>query len=217
MGTNLFKPEYTKCLLDVVTGITSNKDLQTVFMYCWGDYGCPPSKSNFTMQALLNRHFMRGGAHYPVGGASEIAYNIIPVIEKAGGKVLVRVNVTNIIAKNGKACGVKVTKGSETHEIFAPLIISSAGLYNTFERLLPKEISSKSYYSQICKDLKPGIGAMNVFLGLNASAEELGVKRQNIWAFNDSNIDYEGQKYFDMNVEEAMDAEVPLLFISFPC
>merc|ERR1712123_326331 len=58
--TNLFKPEYTKCLLDVVTGITSNKDLQTVFMYCWGDYGCPPSKSNFTMQALLNRHFMRG-------------------------------------------------------------------------------------------------------------------------------------------------------------
>eukprot|EP00091_Calanus_sinicus_P023473 TRINITY_DN7945_c0_g1_i2.p1 TRINITY_DN7945_c0_g1~~TRINITY_DN7945_c0_g1_i2.p1 ORF type:complete len:294 (-),score=98.38 TRINITY_DN7945_c0_g1_i2:67-948(-) len=98
----------------------------------------------------------------------------------------------------------------------SPMIISSAGLYNTFERLLPREIASKSYYSQICKDLKPGIGAMNVFLGLNASAEELGLKRQNTWAFNDSNIDYEGQKYFDMDVEEAMDAEVPLLFISFP-
>jgi len=214
--TNLFKPEYTKCLLDVVTGITSNKDLQTVFMYCWGDYGCPPSKSNFTMQALLNRHFMRAGAHYPVGGASEIAYNIIPVIERAGGRVLVRVNVTNIITKNGKACGVRVTKGSETQEIFAPMIISSAGLYNTFERLLPKEVASKSYYSQICADLKPGIGAMNVFLGLNASAEELGLKRQNIWAFNNNNIDYEGQKYFDLEVEDAMDAEVPLLFISFP-
>jgi len=214
--TNIFKPEYTKSLLDVVTGITSNKDLQTVFMYCWGDYGCTPSKTTFVMQALLNRHFMKAGAHYPIGGASEIAYNIIPVIERTGGKVLVRVNVTNIIAKKGKVCGVKVSKGTETHEIFAPMVISSAGLYNTFETLLPKEIASKSYYTQICKDLKPGVGAMNVFLGLNCSPEELGVKRQNIWAFNDSNIDFEGQKYFDMNVDEAMDAEIPLLFISFP-
>ncbi len=35
-----------------------------------------------------------------MGGASEIAYNIIPVIEAAGGKVLVRANVTGIIASH---------------------------------------------------------------------------------------------------------------------
>ncbi|MPC57831.1 putative all-trans-retinol 13,14-reductase [Portunus trituberculatus] len=33
------------------------------------------------------------GAAYPVGGASEIAFHIIPVIEEAGGKVLVRAEV----------------------------------------------------------------------------------------------------------------------------
>ena len=85
--TNLFEPAYTRPLLDVVTELTDNKDLQTIFMYCWGDYGCPPSKTTFIMQALLNRHFMRGGAHYPVGGSSEIAYNIIPVIERGGGRL----------------------------------------------------------------------------------------------------------------------------------
>ena len=52
MFTNLFKPEYTKSLLEVVTGITKNKDLQTMFMYCWGDYGCPPSKTTFIMQVV---------------------------------------------------------------------------------------------------------------------------------------------------------------------
>ena len=78
-------------------------------------------------QATLNRHFMRGGAHYPVGGSSEIAYNIIPVIESTGGKVLVRANVTKILEKNGKVCGVNVSKGTENHDIFAPLVISSAG------------------------------------------------------------------------------------------
>lgn len=43
------------------------------------------------MHASLINHFLYGGA-YPVGGASEIALNIIPVIERAGGKVLVRAN-----------------------------------------------------------------------------------------------------------------------------
>ena len=51
--TNLFQPEYTRPLLEVVTKLTSNKDLQTIFMYCWGDYGCPPSKTTFVMQVII--------------------------------------------------------------------------------------------------------------------------------------------------------------------
>ena len=43
---------------------------------------------------MLNRHFSECGASYPIGGASEIAYSIIPVIESTGGRVLVRANVT---------------------------------------------------------------------------------------------------------------------------
>ena len=38
-----------------------------------------------------------------------------------------RANVTKILEKNGKVCGVNVSKGTENHDIFAPLIISSAG------------------------------------------------------------------------------------------
>ena len=87
------------------------------------------SKSSFELkcQATLNRHFMRGGSHYPVGGASEIAYNIIPLIEAGGGRVLVRANVTDILERQGRVCGVRVSKGTENHEIYAPLVISSAG------------------------------------------------------------------------------------------
>jgi all-trans-retinol 13,14-reductase len=47
----------------------------------------------------LNSHFYDGG-FYPVGGASEIALNIIPVIERSGGKVLVRANVKEILVRN---------------------------------------------------------------------------------------------------------------------
>ena len=215
--TNLHRPEYTQTALGLVEGLTRNKDLQTVMMYSWGDYGTQPSKTNFLMQSVLNRHFTKFGAHYPVGGASEIAYNIIPVIERAGGRVLVRANVQQILVKGGRAVGVKVGReGKEGVQIRAPLVISNAGLYNTFQKLLPPEIASRSYYHGICSQLKPGNAGMNVFLGLNKSAEELGLRRQSTWAFTSNKVHREVDAYFGKTVTEVMDGEVPLLFISFP-
>ena len=48
------------------------------------------------MHALLTNHFLYG-CSYPRGGASEIALNIIPSIERSGGKVLVRASVSKIL------------------------------------------------------------------------------------------------------------------------
>ena len=48
----------------------------------------------------------REGACYPTGGAAEIARRIIPTIEAAGGKVLVRAEVASILVEEGRACGV---------------------------------------------------------------------------------------------------------------
>ena len=59
--------------------ITADKDLQTIFAYSWGDYGSPPHTTHFGMQAMMIYHFTDCGGFYPIGGASEIALNIIPV------------------------------------------------------------------------------------------------------------------------------------------
>ena len=68
--------------------------------------GTLPSDTSFAMDAMLISHFQRGGS-YPVGGASEIAFHMIPIIERAGGKVLVRAPVTKILTDNqGRACGI---------------------------------------------------------------------------------------------------------------
>lgn len=48
------------------------------------------------MHSLLVCHYLNG-AWYPKGGASEIAYHMIPIIEKAGGAVLVRAPVNRIL------------------------------------------------------------------------------------------------------------------------
>jgi all-trans-retinol 13,14-reductase len=107
--------------------------------------------------SVLRQAYSNLGAHYPVGGASEFAFNIIPVVERAGGTVLCRANIEKILHNGKKVTGVRVRKGTTdlTYDIKAPIIISSAGLHNTFKRLLPQEVANKSYFSKLVSDLKP--------------------------------------------------------------
>jgi all-trans-retinol 13,14-reductase len=55
---------------------------------------------------FLHATFALPGGYYPVGGSSELAFNIIPVIEESGGKVMTRAIVKEIlIDEHGRAYG----------------------------------------------------------------------------------------------------------------
>lgn len=58
---------------------------------------------------MLVNHYLNGG-WYPVGGASEIARHILPVIENAGGKAIARREVIEILIQDGVAIGVRAKK-----------------------------------------------------------------------------------------------------------
>lgn len=60
-----------------------------------------PKDASFSMHSLLITHYLNG-AWYPKGGASEIAYHMIPIIQKAGGAVLVRAPVNRILFNDAK-------------------------------------------------------------------------------------------------------------------
>ena len=89
---------------------------------------------------------------------------------------------------------------------------------NTFNKLVPSHIGDGSFFRELAKDLRPSCGSLCVFVGLNASNEELGLRAQNTWAFVDNDV---GGEIFDgyMNTEDregVMAKEPPLLFLSFP-
>jgi len=55
--------------------------------------------------ATLINHYIPG-AFYPLGGTSEIAFQIIPIIERYGGRVMVDAPVTQILMnEKGRAHG----------------------------------------------------------------------------------------------------------------
>src|ERR1019366_9974270 len=113
----------------VLNALTGNQELIGVLTGQWGDYGLPPAQSSFAMHATIAYHYFDGAA-YPVGGASEIAASIAPVIERAGGQIMVSADVADILLEGGRrAVGVRMADGTE---IRANTIISDAGADNTY-------------------------------------------------------------------------------------
>ena len=210
----------TRSLADVLAEVTDNEELRAVLAYNFGDYGTLPKDTSFVMHAQLIAHFLYG-VSYPRGGASEIAFHLIPVIEKTGGRVLVRGNVAFIILdSNGTAVGVQVAKsGGEVDVIRAPLVISDAGLFNTYEKLLPKSAQQLPAIQHALSLGRHGMGAMSVFIGLNGSEEELHLPKHQTWLYESgTDLDADASAYFSKSLDEVLREETisPMLFISFP-
>ncbi|KAM5135584.1 all-trans-retinol 13,14-reductase-like [Mantella aurantiaca] len=197
---------------EVISRLTSNKDLQTVFSYLF--YGVPPNDSSFMINSLLIHHYKRG-AWYPRGGSSEIAFHMIPIIEHAGGRVLVRASVSRILLTNGRATGVAVQRKEGEICIYAPIIISDAGIFNTYNQLLPPEIKAAPEVTSLFSSLQHGMGCFLVFVGLRGTSEELGLKSTNVWVYPESDLNGLMEKFWSLECEEISE-DLPLMFITFP-
>ncbi|NXT92530.1 RETST reductase, partial [Anhinga rufa] len=202
-------------LKEVVDGLTTNHELGAVFSYIFPTYGVVPSKASFSMHSILVNHFLCG-AWYPKGGAEEIAFHIIPVIQKAGGNALGKAPVQRILLDSqGKACGVSVKKGQDLVNVFAPIIISDAGIFNTYKRLLPAEAQALPEIQSQLRMVTHGEGAFTVFVGLNGSREELGLEATNYFMYTENNLDEIMNHYLASSREEAA-KNIPVLFVTCP-
>ncbi|CAL1599926.1 unnamed protein product [Knipowitschia caucasica] len=201
------------CATELVNTLTSNRDLHVIFSYLF--YGVPPKDSSVLINALLVHHYKRG-AYYIKGGASEISFHIIRTIQKYGGNCLVRAPVTQILVnEENTAYGVKVRKGQEEFEIRAPVIVSNCGIFTTFQKLLPREISVQPQMQERLNMMKPGRGSFLVFSGFEGTQEELGLVSTNFWLFKNNDMDKSMEDFFALSKEEAPD-NIPMMFITMP-
>ena len=76
---------------------------------------------------FTDRHV--GGINYPKGGVGTIAEKLVSGIEKLGSKVRYKANVKEILLKDKKAVGVKLSNGEEIH---SDIIISNSTRWDTF-------------------------------------------------------------------------------------
>jgi len=192
---------------EVLSELTQDPELIAVLTGQWGDMGLPPKRSSFVIQALIARHYLHGG-FYPVGGAWRIADTIIPRIRATGGEVFTYARVTEILVRDGRARGVRMDDG---HEIEAGCVISDAGAINTFARLLAQDVSRAAGYDALLPKVKPSIGHLGVYIGLDATAAELGLPKTNYWIYPGNDYDGALAKF-----EADPTGPFPVVYLSFP-
>jgi hypothetical protein len=80
MLTKIFSKEYNQSVFEVCSILTDNDELKTVLMYLDMVISVQPSKLSFADHSGLQRYFGSMKPCYPVGGAFELAFNMIPIV-----------------------------------------------------------------------------------------------------------------------------------------
>jgi all-trans-retinol 13,14-reductase len=198
---------FARTTFDVLSECTRDAKLASVLAGQWGDYGTPPKQSSFAMHALVAQHYL-DGANFPVGGASQIAHHIIPVIEASGGAVLVNAEVEEVMLHQGRVSGVRMANGDT---IDCAQVISAAGVHTTFSRLLPEAAAQASGLLEKVEKLPRSIAHLGLYVGLKGSRETLGLAQSNLWVYRDYDHDESLQRFL-----KAPGMDFPVKYLSFP-
>jgi phytoene dehydrogenase-like protein len=193
---------------EVLNELTANRELIAVLIGQWGDYGLPPAESSFGVHALIASHYF-DGASYPVGGASSIAASIAPLIEGAGGKILVGAEVDEILVDSAnRARGVRMADG---RELSAELVISDAGASNTFSKLVKTPAPEKQKILEDLHSIRASMAHLCLYVGLRRNPGDAPLDATNLWIFPGNDHDANVRRF-----SENPDSPFPVLFISFP-
>ncbi len=193
--------------LTTLRQLTDDPKLIGVLSGQWGTYGLPPGESSFGIHAVVVNHYLDGAA-YPVGGAGRIAASILPTIETAGGTLLVAAEVSEVLIRNGRAVGVRMEGGQE---IRAPVVVSDAGVANTFGKLVDEETRRRLKLEAKLAELQPSASHVCLYVGLAETAQSLGLRATNRWIYPGYDHDRNVREF-----ESDPDAPLPTVYISFP-
>ncbi|HTM67971.1 MAG TPA: NAD(P)/FAD-dependent oxidoreductase [Candidatus Binatia bacterium] len=192
---------------EVISRLTADPRLRTMFASQWGYYGSTPSRASFSIQASVVTHFLWGG-YYPVGGSERIARELLRTVAEAGGWTRIRADVRETLVEGGKAAGVRMADGEE---IRAPLVISAIGAIPTVTKLLPEHVRRASWTSEISR-LRPGPAHVCLYLGFKGDVRAAGAGANNQWFYE--TWDPEDDAWHVAADTPAGSA--PVLYVSFP-
>ena len=134
--------------------------------FCWSVMPALKTPMINAGMVFTDRH--AGGINYPKGGVGTIAEKLVSGIEKLGSKIRYKANVTEILLKNEKAVGVKLSNGEE---IYSNIIVSNATRWDTFglkdkkKGLITSKKVPKSEYKW-SETYKPSPSFVSIHLGV---------------------------------------------------
>lgn len=161
---------------EVMTALGIPKKAQDVINTYWGYLGAPTDELNAMHFLNMIHDYIVDGAAMPQHRSHELSLALADVIHKNGGQVWYNSEVTKFLYnEEGRVIGV-VANGEE---LYAKEIISNVIPNNVFNRSDVDKIPERSLKLANAREL--GFSFATIYLGLDCTAEELGMKDYTIF------------------------------------
>ena len=156
---------------EVMTALGIPKKAQDLINTYWGYLGVPTDELNAMHFLNMLYDYVVDGAAMPKYRSHELSLALIDVIEKHGGEVWYNSEVTKFLYReDGSVAGV-VANGEK---IYAREVISNVIPHNVFNMSDPDKIPEQNLKLANAREF--GISVATVYLGLDCTAEELGLE-----------------------------------------
>lgn len=166
----------------------------------WCYIGIPTSRINFTFYAAMHYYFLIRKAYIPKYRSYGYTTALEKKIKEFGGKIQYNTKVEKILVENGKVVGVETSQGDKIETNYVISNTSPTLLYNNL--VYPKtEIPDIAYKTINAR--KHAISCFVVYLGLNATAKELGINNYSYHIFDNMNTEEIYESFKTLNPPKA--------------
>ncbi len=167
------------------------KKAQRILNAYWTYLAVEMERVNFTIFGVMVYVLLEKGAYVPKLRSHEISVALDRKIKEYGGQIEFNTKVEQILVENGSVIGVKTSKGEYIETNY---VIANASHHMVYSQLIYPKSEVPDMGCRMCNARKMGPGAIVIYLGLNKSAEDLGI------------TEYEYLIYESMNTKECYDA-----------
>ena len=161
------------------------KKAQDIFNTYWCYMGSPASQFDFLYYMAVLHSYVQNGTGIPKYRSHEMSLALDEVIRRHGGNIWYNSEVTKVIMKDGKPAGV-VINGEK--EVYGKYIICNSYPYAVFKDLFDKKDVPEKQLKML-KARKTACTLTTVYLGMNKTKEELGIKDYSVFIAPDSDSD----------------------------
>jgi len=171
---------------DVEEALEIPERAQKILNAYWAYLGLPANRINFTIFASMVLVYIEKGAYIPKNRSHGYTTAIDAKIREFGGKISYNTTVEKILAENGEVIGVETSRGDK---LMTNHIICNASPTLAYNKLVyPKSEVPEIAYKYVNARIH-GLSAFCVFLGLDATVEDLGLNEYSYFIMDDMNTE----------------------------
>ncbi|NLA76892.1 MAG: NAD(P)/FAD-dependent oxidoreductase, partial [Clostridiales bacterium] len=184
---------------DVLAALEVPKRAQDIFTAYWCYLGADCNNLGFVHYISMVYSYLSLGSVIPKGRSHDMSLALASVVEKNSGEIWYNSYVTKILSENGKISGVELADGKR---VYSEHIICNCSPTAAYSKMLEPSLVPDSAVRR-ANARKFGARGFTVFLGLNRSAEELGITDHSLFIYGTSDSKEQFRRMCDLDGNDA--------------